>query len=77
LLSGKTSSFSLVSTTKTARGFRVARVRAHEMTVAGLLGPAFAGAIGGYRAIVDLALDRPLQDSCIDEGGLRVGMRGI
>ena len=56
-----------------ARGFRVARVRAHEMTVAGILGPAFAGAIGGHRAIVDLASDRPLQHRCIDEGGASGG----
>ena len=72
LLIGKMSSFSPVSTTKTASrraGSVALAFSLTSMTIAGIFGEAFAGAVRGHRPIVDLAADRSLEDRRIDEGG--------
>ena len=49
--------------------FRVACVRADGVTIAGIFGQAFAGAIRHHRPVIDLAPDCSLQHRCVNEGG--------
>src|SRR5690606_3104480 len=58
-------------------GFGVAVICADEMMIARYLGPALAGAIHPFRAVIDFATNCTLQDRCIDESRFWMGMRGI
>src|SRR5439155_10176429 len=60
-----------------ACGLSVTGIGTDGMMIARYFGPALAGAIHLFRPVIDFATNRPLQDRCIDESRVWMGMRGI
>ena len=60
-----------------AGGLRVTGICPDDMMIARHFGPALASAIHLFRTVINFATNRTLQDRCIDESGVGMGMRGI
>ena len=60
-----------------ACGLSVTVICADGMMIARYFGPALTGVIYLFRTVIDFATNGTLQDRCIDESGVGMGMRGI